>query len=248
MGAFDGKVAVVTGASRGIGAAIADQLGQAGATVVGTATTAAGAEQISARFTGNGSSGYGIALDVNDVDQLAGVVKTISAESGSPAILVNNAGITADQLLLRMKEEEWAAVIDTNLRSVYRLCKAFLRGMMKARYGRIINISSVVGSTGNPGQSNYAAAKAGMVAFSKSLAKEVGSRGITVNVVAPGFIETDMTDALSDEQKNTLLKDIPLQSLGQPGDIAAAVAFLAGSEAGYITGHTLHVNGGMFMN
>lgn len=248
MGAFDGKVAVVTGASRGIGAAIADQLGLAGATVVGTATTAAGAEQISARFAGNGSSGYGIALDVNDVDQLAGVVKTISAESGSPAILVNNAGITADQLLLRMKEEDWAAVIDTNLRSVYRLCKAFLRGMMKARYGRIINISSVVGSTGNPGQSNYAAAKAGMVAFSKSLAKEVGSRGITVNVVAPGFIETDMTDALSDEQKSTLLKDIPLQSLGQPADIAAAVAFLAGSEAGYITGHTLHVNGGMFMD
>jgi len=240
-------VAVVTGASRGIGAAIADRLGSDGATVIGTATTQSGAAAISARFAEKGISGRGIALDVNDPEQLEASVKAINEEPGAPVILVNNAGITRDQLLLRMKEEDWSEVIDTNLRSVFRLCKAFLRGMMKARYGRIINISSVVGSTGNPGQANYAAAKAGMVAFSKSLAKEVGSRGITVNVVAPGFIETDMTNTLSEEQRDALLKDIPLQSLGQTEDIAAAVAYLAGREAGYVTGHTLHVNGGMFM-
>ena len=240
-------VAVVTGASRGIGAAIADRLGSDGATVIGTATTQSGAAAISARFAEKGISGRGIALDVNDPEQLEASVKAINEEPGAPVILVNNAGITRDQLLLRMKEEDWSEVIDTNLRSVFRLCKAFLRGMMKARYGRIINISSVVGSTGNPGQANYAAAKAGMVAFSKSLAKEEGSRGITVNVVAPGFIETDMTNALSEEQRDALLKEIPLRSLGQTGDIAAAVAYLASREAGYVTGHTLHVNGGMFM-
>ncbi len=247
MNVFEGQVVVVSGASRGIGAAIADRLGQDGASVIGTATTAAGAEAITTRFRDNEISGRGIALDVNNIEQLEAAVKTINEEPGPPVILVNNAGITRDQLLLRMKDDEWSEVIDTNLRSVFRLSKAFLRGMMKARFGRIINISSVVGCTGNPGQANYAAAKAGIVAFSKSLAKEVGSRGITVNVVAPGFIETDMTDALLDEQRTALMKDIPLQRLGQSSDVAAAVAFLAGREAGYVTGHTLHVNGGMFM-
>lgn len=247
MKVFEDQIAMVTGASRGIGAAIADRLGLDGATVIGTATTDSGADAISARFREKGINGRGIALDVNDTEQLGLAVKEINAEPGAPVILVNNAGITRDQLLMRMKEEDWSEVIDTNLRSVFRLSKAFLRGMMKARFGRIINISSVVGTTGNPGQANYAAAKAGMVAFSKSLAKEVGSRGITVNVIAPGFIETDMTDALSEEQRTTLMKDIPLQCLGQAEDIASAVAYLASQEAGYITGHTLHVNGGMFM-
>lgn len=247
MKLFHGQIALVTGASRGIGAAIADRLGCDGATVIGTATTVSGAGAITARFREKGISGRGITLDVNDTEQLAAVVKTINEEPGAPAILVNNAGITRDQLLLRMKEADWSEVIDTNLRSVFRLSKAFLRGMMKARFGRIINISSVVGSTGNPGQSNYAAAKAGMVAFSKSLAKEVGSRGITVNVIAPGFIETDMTAALSQEQRTSLMMDIPMRSLGQVEDIASAVAYLASGEASYITGHTLHVNGGMFM-
>lgn len=247
MSLFEGQVALVTGASRGIGAAIADRLGLEGATVIGTATSATGAAAISERFQNKGINGTGMALDVNDPEQIAGLVKEINENPGPPVILVNNAGITRDQLLLRMKEEEWSDVINTNLRSVFRLSKSFLRGMMKARFGRIINISSVVGSTGNPGQANYAAAKAGIVAFSKSLAKEVGSRGITVNVIAPGFIETDMTDALSEEQRTALMKDIPLQSLGQTEDIASAVAYLASKNAGYVTGHTLHVNGGMFM-
>jgi 3-oxoacyl-[acyl-carrier protein] reductase len=247
MSLFEGQVALVTGASRGIGAAIADRLGLEGATVIGTATSAAGAAAISERFQDKGINGTGMALDVNDPEQIAALVKEINADPGPPVILVNNAGITRDQLLLRMKEEEWSDVINTNLRSVFRLSKSFLRGMMKARFGRIINISSVVGSTGNPGQANYAAAKAGIVAFSKSLAKEVGSRGITVNVIAPGFIETDMTNALSEEQRTALMKDIPLQSLGQTEDIASAVAYLASNNAGYVTGHTLHVNGGMFM-
>ena len=247
MTTFQNQVALVSGASRGIGAAIADRLGREGATVIGTATTAGGAESISARFEAGGIKGRGMALNVNDEDQVGELISTLNNDPGAPVILVNNAGITRDQLLLRMKEEDWSEVIDTNLRSVFRLSKAVLRGMMKARFGRIINISSVVGSTGNAGQANYAAAKAGMVAFSKSLAKEVGSRGITVNVIAPGFIETDMTDALTEEQRSALQKDIPLQSLGQVDDIAAAAAYLASPDAGYVTGHTLHVNGGMFM-
>lgn len=241
------KVALVTGASRGIGAAIADQLGESGATVIGTATSEAGAEKISARFAEKGIKGCGKVLNVNDADSVAALLKDIQAEFGAPAILVNNAGITKDNLLMRMSDEEWFDVINTNLSAVYRLSKACLRGMMKARWGRIINISSVVGSMGNAGQSNYAATKAGVGGFARALAKEVGSRGITVNTVAPGFIDTDMTKELSEEQKQLMLSQISLGRLGRPEEIAAVVAFLAGDAGGYITGDTIHVNGGMYM-
>ncbi|MBR9911560.1 MAG: 3-oxoacyl-ACP reductase FabG [Gammaproteobacteria bacterium] len=241
------KVALVTGASRGIGAAIADQLGESGATVVGTATSEAGAEKITARFAEKGIKGCGKVLNVNDADSVAALLKDIQAEFGAPAILVNNAGITKDNLLMRMSDEEWFDVINTNLSAVYRLSKACLRGMMKARWGRIINISSVVGSMGNAGQSNYAATKAGVGGFARALAKEVGSRGITVNTVAPGFIDTDMTKELSEEQKQLMLSQISLGRLGRPEEIAAVVEFLAGDAGGYITGDTIHVNGGMYM-
>ncbi|NOQ13390.1 MAG: 3-oxoacyl-ACP reductase FabG [Methyloprofundus sp.] len=238
------KVALVTGASRGIGRAIAEKLTQDGFFVIGTATSDAGAEAISAYLS---DSGKGMKLNVADADSIAGVMKTIADEHGVPAVLVNNAGITRDNLLMRMKDDEWDDIISTNLTSVFRMSKAVLRGMMKARSGRIINIASVVGATGNAGQANYAAAKAGMVGFAKSMAKEVGSRGITVNTVAPGFIDTDMTRELADEHKQALLAGIPLARLGDAKEIANAVAFLASEGASYITGETLHVNGGMFM-
>jgi 3-oxoacyl-[acyl-carrier protein] reductase len=244
---FDGQVALVTGASRGIGAAIADALASHGARVFGTATSEAGAAAIGERLGAIGTGHEGRVLDVNDADAAAALVADIGDVAGAPVILVNNAGITRDTLLMRMKDEDWDAVLDTNLRSVFRLSKACLRGMMKARFGRIVNIASVVGSTGNPGQANYCAAKAGMVGFSKSLAREVAARNITVNVVAPGFIDTDMTRELDDGQRESLMTGIPMQRLGEPGDIADAVTFLASSAAGYITGHTLHVNGGMYM-
>jgi 3-oxoacyl-[acyl-carrier protein] reductase len=246
-GELDGQIALVTGASRGIGAAIADTLARHGAAVHGTATTAEGAAAITDRLSAIGSGCAGHVLDVNDLEAGPALVAEIAGRAGAPSILVNNAGITRDQLLMRMKEAEWDAVLETDLRSVFRMSKACLRGMMKARYGRVVNIASVVGSMGNPGQTNYAAAKAGMMGFSRSLAREVGSRGITVNVVAPGFIDTDMTRALDGDQREALVRDIPLQRLGDPDDIAAAVAFLAAPAAGYITGQTLHVNGGMFM-
>ena len=244
---LEGQVALVTGASRGIGAAIADMLAQRGATVIGTATTTAGATAISARLSAIEKKSTGRELDVNDPQVIPGLLAEISASAGAPTILVNNAGVTRDQLLMRMKEEDWNTVIETNLRSVYRMSKACLRGMMKARYGRIVSIASVVGAMGNAGQTNYAAAKAGMMGFSRSLAREVGSRGITVNVVAPGFIDTDMTRALDDSQREVLLRDIPLARLGEVKDIAEAVCFLSLPSAGYITGQTLHVNGGMYM-
>lgn len=244
---LDGQIAIVTGASRGIGAAIADTLAGAGARVAGTATTDAGAAAIAERLAGIADGCSGECLDVNDPDGPDGLVGRVTAALGAPTILVNNAGITRDQILMRMKDDDWDAVLDTNLRSVFRLSKACLRGMMKARRGRIISIASVVGSMGNAGQTNYAAAKAGMMGFSRSLAREIGSRGITVNVIAPGFIDTDMTRALDDQQRETLLRDIPLQRLGEPGDIAAAVLFLASEQGSYITGQTLHVNGGMYM-
>jgi 3-oxoacyl-[acyl-carrier protein] reductase len=242
-----GQVAIVTGASRGIGAAIADTLARAGARVAGTATTEQGAEAIAGRLGSIASGCAGEVLDVNDPAGADELVSRVTESLGAPTILVNNAGITRDQLLMRMKEDEWDAVIETNLRSVFRLSKACLRGMMKARGGRIISIASVVGSMGNAGQTNYAAAKAGMMGFSRSLAREIGSRGITVNVVAPGFIDTDMTRALDEGQRAALMRDIPLQRLGEPEDIAATVLFLASAQGGYITGQTLHVNGGMFM-
>lgn len=244
---MQGQVALVTGASRGIGAAIAKTLGKQGATVIGTATTQNGADQITASLQQAGVKGAGMALDVNDAVQVEAVLKEISEKFGEIAILVNNAGVTRDTLLMRMKEEDWDLVMSTNLKSVFRLSQAVLRPMMKARYGRIINISSVVGHSGNAGQTNYSAAKAGMTGFTKSLAQEVGSRGITVNCVAPGFIDTDMTRELPEEQRNRLLQQIPLGRLGQVDDIAAAVAFLASPTAGYISGETLHVNGGMYM-
>lgn len=244
---LNGQVALVTGASRGIGAAVAQMLGKQGATVIGTATTVSGAEQISQALQQAGVKGIGLALDVNDAVQVEAVLKKIAAEFGTISILVNNAGITRDMLLMRMTEEDWDAVMSTNLKSVFRLSQAVLRPMMKARYGRIISISSVVGHMGNAGQVNYAAAKAGMAGFSKSLAREVGSRNITVNCVAPGFIDTDMTRALSEEHRNGLMQHIPLGRLGAVEDIASAVCFLASSNAGYITGETLHVNGGMYM-
>jgi 3-oxoacyl-[acyl-carrier protein] reductase len=246
-GTMQGQVALVTGASRGIGAAIAQYLGKQGATVIGTATTQNGAEQIGAALQQAGVQGVGMALDVNDAAQVEAVLKQITEQFGDITILVNNAGVTRDTLLMRMKEDDWDAVLSTNLKSVFRLSQAVLRPMMKARYGRIINISSVVGHSGNAGQTNYAAAKAGMTGFTKSLAQEVGSRGITVNCVAPGFIDTDMTRELAEEQRNRLLQQIPLGRLGQVEDIAAAVAFLASPAAGYISGETLHVNGGMYM-
>ncbi len=242
---LQGEIALVTGASRGIGAAIADALAAQGATVIGTATTDAGAAAIGERLAAVG--GHGRALNVTDAAALEAVLDGIAKEFGAISILVNNAGITRDNLLLRMKEEDWQAILDTNLTSVFRTSKAVMRGMMKARKGRIINIASVIGVTGNAGQANYAAAKAGIIAFSKSLAKEIGSRGITVNVVAPGFIDTDMTKALPEEQRTGLVKSIALERLGEPADIANAVAFLAGPSASYITGETLHVNGGMYM-
>lgn len=238
------QVALVTGASRGIGAAIADQLAAAGARVFGTATSDAGAAAIS----GRGVEGLtGLMLNVNDVDAISSVLADITEQASAPTILVNNAGVTRDQLLMRMSEDDWETVLDTNLRSVYRLSKACLRGMMKARSGRIISIASVVGSMGNAGQANYAAAKAGMMGFSRSLAREVGSRGITVNVVAPGFIDTDMTRELNESQREAMLKDIPLKRLGEADDIAATVSFLASASASYITGQTIHVNGGMYV-
>ena len=240
-----GEIALVTGASRGIGAAIADELAAQGARVIGTATTVAGAQAITDRLASHGGSGR--ALNVTDSAAVEALIEGIVKEFGGLSILVNNAGITRDQLLMRMKDEDWQAILDTNLSSVYRTSKAVLRTMMKARKGRIINIASVVGVTGNPGQTNYAAAKAGIIAFSKSLAREIGSRGITVNVVAPGFIDTDMTRALSDEQRKGLEGQIALGRLGQPADIAQAVAFLASPAAAYISGETMHVNGGMYM-
>lgn len=244
---LDGKVALVTGASRGIGRAIAEKLGGAGATVIGTATSEAGAEAISTYFKEAGINGAGEVLNVADPDSIAALLKSINDEYGAVAILVNNAGITRDNLLMRMKDDEWDDIINTNLSSVFRLSKSCLRGMMKARHGRIISIASVVGATGNPGQCNYAAAKAGIVGFSKSLAREVGSRGVTVNVVAPGFIDTDMTKALSEDQRNAMSSTIPLGELGKPDDIANAVLFLASEMGDYVTGETLHINGGMHM-
>jgi len=240
-----GEIALVTGASRGIGAAIADALAANGAKVIGTATSAAGAQAIGERMATYG--GVGRALNVTDGAAVEALIDGIGKEFGTISILVNNAGITRDQLLLRMKDEDWQAILDTNLTSVFRASKAVMRGMMKARRGRIISIASVVGLTGNPGQANYAAAKAGIIAFSKSIAREIGSRGITVNVVAPGFIDTDMTRALPEEQRNALLGQIALGRLGAAADIAQAVLFLASPAAAYITGETLHVNGGMYM-
>ncbi len=241
------EIALVTGASRGIGAAIADALGTNGAVVIGTATSEGGAEAISKRLQDAGIKGEGMVLDVSDPASVEAVMAAIEEKYGTPGILINNAGITRDNLLMRMKEEEWESIIQTNLTSIYRVSKACLRGMMKARKGRIINIGSIVGASGNAGQTNYAAAKAGMVGFSKSLAREVGSRGITVNTVAPGFIDTDMTRELSEEQRQALSQNIPLGRLGEASEIAQAVLFLASEGASYITGETLHVNGGMFM-
>lgn len=243
--ALDGEVALVTGASRGIGAAIAAALASAGATVIGTATSDNGAGAISAAL---GDSGRGVVLDIADAESVEAALKDIQANEGTPTILVNNAGITRDNLLMRMKPEEWNDVITTNLSGVYRLCKGCLRGMMKAKKGRIINIASVIGVMGNAGQSNYAAAKAGVIGFSKSLAREIGSRNITVNVVAPGFIDTDMTRVLPEDQRAAMLSQVPLGRLGEGEDIANAVLFLASKAAAYVTGETLHVNGGMLMD
>ena len=244
---LENEIALVTGASRGIGRAIADTLGRQGATVVGTATSDAGAGAIAERLAAQDIKGAGMRLDVTDQTSVDDVLKQISDQFGAPSILVNNAGITRDNLLMRMKDDEWNDIIDTNLSSIYRLSKGCLRAMMKARRGRIINIASVVGSTGNPGQTNYTAAKAGMIGFTKSLAREVGARGITVNAVAPGLIDTDMTRDLPEEQRKALLAAIPLNRLGAPEDVANAVAFLASDLAAYITGETIHVNGGMYM-
>jgi 3-oxoacyl-[acyl-carrier protein] reductase len=248
-GPFDlsGEVALVTGASRGIGAAIAATLAAAGATVIGTATTADGAQRITDRLSQAGHRGRGLPLDVRKPDAVAALQKEIEQREGAVTILVNNAGITRDNLLMRMKDEDWDAVIATNLTAVFQLSRAFLRGMLKAKRGRIISIASVVGAMGNTGQANYAAAKAGLAGLSKSLAREVGSRGITVNVVAPGFVDTDMTASMGDEQRRALLAQIPLQKLGTPSDVAHAVLFLASPAGAYVTGETLHVNGGMYM-
>ena len=242
---LEGEIALVTGASRGIGKAIAEQLAGMGATVIGTATTDAGADNISAYLSDAG--GKGLCLNVTDTDSIENVMKSIKDEFGAVSILVNNAGITKDNLLMMMKEDQWNDIIETNLTSIYRLSKAVVRAMMKARKGRIINIASVVGLTGNPGQTNYSATKAGMLGFTKSLAREIGSRNITVNCVAPGFIDTDMTKELADEQRDALVKQIPLNRLGDAADIAAAVGFLASPQAAYITGETINVNGGMYM-
>ena len=243
---LDGKLVLVTGASRGIGKAIALTLGRAGATVIGTATTESGSDNISKIFADNKVSGKGIKLNVTDNEQIASLIKSVNEDFGSIDILINNAGITRDNILLRMKENEWEDIINTNLSSLYKMSKSVLRGMIKKRSGRIISITSVVGAMGNAGQSNYAAAKAGMIGFTKSLAREVGVRGITVNAVAPGFIETDMTSNLPDEQKEALASQIPMGRLGTPDEVANAVLFLAGDSGSYITGQTLHVNGGMY--
>lgn len=243
----DQTIALVTGASRGIGKAIAENLGRQGMLLVGTATSDSGAEAISANFAAAGIAGKGMKLDVSDDASVEAVLNAIADEFGTVTVLVNNAGITRDNLLMRMKTDEWDSVINTNLTSLYRVAKACLRPMMKAKTGRIINIASVVGASGNAGQTNYSAAKAGMIGFTKSLAQEVGSRGITVNAVAPGFIDTDMTKELPEAQRNALLSAIPLARLGQPEEIAAAVGFLASDAASYITGETIHVNGGMYM-
>ena len=244
---LENDTALVTGASRGIGRAIALELGRQGARVLGTATSEAGASAIDGYLAAAGIRGRGLVLDVAKADSVERCLKDVEAKEGVPSILVNNAGITRDGLLMRMNADDWQLVIDTDLSAVYRTCKAVMRGMMKARRGRIINIASVIGVMGNAGQCNYAAAKAGMIGFTKSLAREVGSRNITVNVVAPGFVVTDMTDALSEESRKALLGQVPLGRLGSPEDIAHAVAFLASPHAGYITGETLHVNGGMYM-
>lgn len=245
---LENKITLVTGASRGIGQAIALKLGQQGAVVIGTATTESGTHTINQYLEKAGIKGAGLALNVNDTEQINNTIQIIREKFGEIEILVNNAGITRDNLLIRMKDEEWDEIIETDLKSVFRLSRAVLRAMMKARYGRIINISSVVGSMGNTGQTNYAAAKAGLFGFSKSLAREVGSRNITVNCVAPGFIDTDMTRSLANEHQQNLIQHVPLGRLGRPEEVASAVAFLASSAAGYITGITLHVNGGMYMD
>ncbi|QWF15361.1 3-oxoacyl-ACP reductase FabG [Lysobacter capsici] len=242
---LSGEIALVTGASRGIGAAIADELAAQGATVVGTATSEAGAKAIGERLAAHG--GHGRVVDVADAASIEALIDGVGKDIGAISILVNNAGITRDNLLMRMKDEDWQAILDTNLSSVYRTSKAVMRAMMKARKGRIINIASVVGVTGNAGQANYAAAKAGVIAFSKSMAREIGSRGVTVNVVAPGFIDTDMTRDLPEDAKKAMFEQIALGRFGEPADIARAVAFLASPGAAYITGETLHVNGGMYM-
>ena len=243
---LEGQIVLVTGATRGIGKAIALTLGSSGATVIGTATSNAGADNISKMLVDNQILGKGIVLDVKDNDQISSLGEDIKKDFGSIDILVNNAGITRDNILLRMKEDEWDDIINTNLSSVYKMSKSVLRGMIKKRSGRIISITSVVGAMGNAGQSNYAAAKAGMIGFTKSLAREVGVRGITVNAIAPGFIETDMTDSLPDDQKEALASQIPMGRLGTTDEIAQAVLFLAGDGGSYITGQTLHVNGGMY--
>lgn len=245
---LEGKVALVTGATRGIGRAIALSLGEQGATVVGTATSNNGAETISSFLKEAAINGKGVVLNVTDADAIESIVSSIETEFGAPDILVNNAGITRDNLLMRMKDEEWDDIINTNLTPIFKLSKRCLRAMTKARWGRIITITSVVGAMGNAGQSNYAAAKAGVIGFSKSLAREVGARGITVNTVAPGFIDTDMTSGLAEAHKTALLEQVPVKRLGEPEEIAAAVSFLASPSAAYITGETLHVNGGMYMS
>jgi 3-oxoacyl-[acyl-carrier protein] reductase len=244
---LDNELALVTGASRGIGRAIALELGRRGARVIGTATTEAGAAAISDALAAAGMQGRGVVVDVAQAESVEQCFRDVEAREGTPSVLVNNAGVTRDGLLMRMKDDDWQSVIDTDLSAVYRTCKSVMRGMMKARRGRIVNIASVVAVMGNAGQCNYAAAKAGLIGFSKSLAREVGSRGITVNVVAPGFIVTDMTDALGEASRKALLDQVPLGRLGSPEDVAHAVAFLASPQAGYITGETLHVNGGMYM-
>lgn len=243
----EARVALVTGASRGIGRAIAEALAADGFTVVGTATTDAGADAITAYLKEAGHAGCGMRLDVSDADSVSAVVKSIADTYGAPLVLVNNAGITRDNILMRMKDDEWDDVINTNLSAIYRVSKACLRGMTKARWGRIVNITSVVGSMGNIGQSNYAATKAGAEGFARALARELGSRSVTVNCVAPGFIDTDMTRELSDEQRELMLANIPLGRLGEPAEIAALVSFLCSDAAGYITGETVHINGGMHM-
>jgi len=243
---LDGKLVLVTGATRGIGKAIAITLGRAGAIVIGTATTESGADNVSKMFSVNKISGKGIKLDVTDIDQISKLLKNVNEDFGSIDILVNNAGITRDSILLRMKEEEWEDIINTNLSSIYKMSKSVLRGMIKKRSGRIISITSVVGVMGNAGQSNYSAAKAGIIGFTKSLAREVGGRGITVNAIAPGFIETDMTNSLPDDQKEVLAAQIPMGRLGTADEVAQAVLFLAGESGSYITAQTIHINGGMY--
>lgn len=244
---LQGEIAIVTGASRGIGKAIAEALGKSGAKVIGTATSEKGAEGITAFFKENGIDGEGRVLNISEKANIEAFLKAVTEEVGAPTILVNNAGITRDNLLMRMKDEEWEDVINTNLSSIFHLSKGVMRGMMKAKKGRIINIASVVGLVGNPGQANYCAAKAGIVGFTKSMAREIGSRGITVNVVAPGFIDTDMTKELPEANREAMLSQVPLARLGQPEDIAQAVLFLASPGASYITGETINVNGGMYM-